>query len=142
MTVPPYWPTAVKRPRGEVRGAVRHLNGVGPLPSRPEEDAGDTGLQVWERSNASTILPHLQAAVESLAVVLADAVVRYLDVRAVHQAERRWLTVQEAAAYARAGRGAIYAAIRSGNLRAHSVGRRLVIERDELDAWIRHRGKE
>jgi excisionase family DNA binding protein len=49
-----------------------------------------------------------------------------------------WLTVNEAAAYARVGRKIIFAAIASGRLRgAHVDGRRkIIIRREWIDSWI------
>ena len=49
----------------------------------------------------------------------------------------RWLTVRQAAEYARTSRQAIYTAIHAGALPAHCVGRRLVVDREDLDSWVR-----
>jgi excisionase family DNA binding protein len=47
-----------------------------------------------------------------------------------------WLTVKEAAARAKFGEGAIYAAVRRGKLKAVRVGTALRIHVTWLDAWL------
>ena len=47
-----------------------------------------------------------------------------------------WLTVPEAAAYARTSAGAIYNARSSGKLTRYGQGRKALVSREELDRWI------
>ena len=49
-----------------------------------------------------------------------------------------WLTVPEAARYARCGRNAVYDACRTGAVKARQTGRggTWVIHTDELDVWL------
>lgn len=53
--------------------------------------------------------------------------------------ESPWMTVDEAAAYARIDRDGLSRVLRSGELVGHRRGERgrWRIHRDELDAWIR-----
>ena len=133
--IPPYWPTLrPQRGRG-VNAETRPQNGASPHPTgtRP---AGDAGRPQAESPTTNAILPLVQDAVEKLAAAVAEAAARQLAAGSWAAPDRRWLTVREAAEYARTSRWAIYEAIRSGALEAHSVGRRLVVSRDAVDAWV------
>ncbi len=46
------------------------------------------------------------------------------------------LNVEEAVAYSRIGRSTLYTALRNGELTARKVGRRTVILRQDLEAWL------
>lgn len=85
--------------------------------------------------------PWVQTIIDALAAAVADLVMQKLNgvnmtLPGPGAADSRWLCVKEAAAYARAGTWTIYKAIRSGQLPARWVGRRLVVDRNDLDGWI------
>lgn len=50
--------------------------------------------------------------------------------------ETPWLTVKEAAARAKCGTGAIYAAVSRGKLKAVKVGTALKVHVEWVDAWL------
>lgn len=130
MPVPPYWPTLKPRHGRGVREEGSPRNGASPLPTETRP-AGDAGRPAAESPNPNAILPLVQDAVEKLA-----AAARRLAAGPWAARDRRWLTVREAAEYARTSRWAIYEAIRPGALKAHSVGRRLIVSREDVDAWV------
>ena len=49
---------------------------------------------------------------------------------------RRGYTVAEASQYSRATQWAVRTAIRNGQLKARAIGRRLIILREDVDAWL------
>ena len=120
---------------GPARGAARPEAARSIL---PQAEARATDGRLWPAGRLSEALTPL---LEALAEAVAEAVARRLGQAVGRQEQGGWLTVQEAAQYARTGKGRIYVAIRSGELPARQVGRRLVIGRDELDAWLRGCGR-
>lgn len=80
----------------------------------------------------------MQTIIDTLASAVADAVVRRLQLAPspFGASGSRWLSVKEAAEYARIGKWTVYTAIRSGKLPARQVGHRLLIDRNDLDTWI------
>lgn len=146
--LPANWPDRERAQRRLERFLAREAAQGAALPGGAAQAASHTeldprGLPRAERpapDSRSRAASRFREALEPLAAALADAIAEALAQRLQALARHEpgaWLTVPEAAQYARASRGAIYAAIRSGALRAHSTGRRLVIDPNDLDAWIR-----
>jgi excisionase family DNA binding protein len=52
------------------------------------------------------------------------------------QLTRAWWSVREARGYVQCGASRLYGAVRSGELRAGRIGRRLRFRREWLDAWV------
>mgnify|MGYP005854846955 CR=1 FL=1 len=112
------------------RGAARpETPGDGRIPA----EAPAAAPRMWPAGRLSEALAPL---LDALAEAVAEAVARRLG-QAGQQEPSRWLSVREAAQYARTSTGRIYAAIRAGERPARQGGRRLVIGRDELDGWLR-----
>jgi len=53
-----------------------------------------------------------------------------------------WLSVQEAAEYARVSERTLSRAIARGRVRSETCGRRRLLHRDEVDAYLRAGGEE
>jgi excisionase family DNA binding protein len=51
--------------------------------------------------------------------------------------QKRWLSLEEAAAYARIGKTILYSLAREGRIPASKVGKKWTFEKEQLDAWIR-----
>jgi excisionase family DNA binding protein len=51
--------------------------------------------------------------------------------------QKQWLSLEEAAAYARIGKTILYSLAREGRVPASKVGKKWTFEKEQLDAWIR-----
>jgi excisionase family DNA binding protein len=77
------------------------------------------------------------------AIAQRAAVIALERLRAEGEAPPRLLTVEEAAMYLRAGRQRVYDLLSDGRLRRHKDGRRVLVDRQELDDYLAgsHRGR-
>jgi excisionase family DNA binding protein len=88
---------------------------------------------------AAVLVPDILDALEKLVDERVEARLADLDAEATGAP---WLSIREAAERAGVSERSLERAIASGRLRSSTVGRRRLVHRDDLDAYVRAAGEE
>lgn len=88
---------------------------------------------------AAVLAPELLAAIEEL---VAERVSAELATGLPSEVGTPWLSIREAASYVALSERTLEREIARGRLRSSTVGRRRLLHREELDAYVRAAGEE
>ena len=77
--------------------------------------------------------PELRDAIEAL---IDDRVRAALDERAPGSATSPWLSIDEASEYVGVSRRSLEHKLKQGRIRSTYVGRRRLLNREDIDAWL------